>query len=849
MKAPKRRTIALALVLVALATVAVRFISFPARPISNAISRVLGRSVTLSRASLRLLPQPGIELENVAIGEDPAFGAEPMMTAPVVIATLRFSSLWRRRLEFGSISFQESGGVAPSFNLVRRADGEWNIESLMARAGSTPATPTPTRHSEARPHFPYIEMTSGRVNFKAGMEKKVVALTDADFALWMASDRDWRARLKAHPIRTDANLSDTGTVEVEGLIRRDDDQGGSPWVQLQARLRDSQLGQLSALIYGRDRGWRGATAAEINIAGTLPHPAVELHAVVDDFRRYDIVVSQPLRLEATCDAQLDSELESLEEIRCTAPYGDGHIELTGSMTGLAERSYDLALQLQDVPVSRMVALLRRAKRDLPDDLAAEGSVDAQLTASRGSRFQAGDWTGHADLRKLVLRSGSSQLRFPGVGIAIGNETGAGFLLTAEPFSIDLGSEEPATVAARFDSAGYQASVAGPAAIEEIVRAARLVGMRAPTYSVRGSANVQLKIAGAWAGFAPPAITGTARISNTSAEIVGVSVPLRIASAQLELSESTATLRNMVASFGVAGPAFSGTIEIPRACAHPENCAAQFDLRAGELNASALNQLMTAHAQPWYRTLLGETSTAPFLMRARAVGVVTIVRFTAGAVAAANVQSKATLGGGILHFDDLRAQVFGGRHIGSWVADFTGPHPRYSGEGRLQGVTATEFAKGQSSCSGTVDLSYSVSFAGKTRGEILKSAAAEGDFLWSNGGFNRVFLPLAVGGKSVANGFLRFSEFRGHANLKDGLVELSRSRIAAFPGIYEISGTVGLDQRISLSMVSKTLRYNLGGTLDLPEIDTEANRASAAEPAAPASTPVVAPPPKTGPGAN
>ncbi|HKD91465.1 MAG TPA: hypothetical protein VKB56_06160, partial [Terriglobales bacterium] len=93
MKAPKRRTIALALVLVALATVAVRFISFPARPISNAISRVLGRSVTLSRASLRLLPQPGIELENVAIGEDPAFGAEPMMTAPVVVATLRFSSL------------------------------------------------------------------------------------------------------------------------------------------------------------------------------------------------------------------------------------------------------------------------------------------------------------------------------------------------------------------------------------------------------------------------------------------------------------------------------------------------------------------------------------------------------------------------------------------------------------------------------------------------------------------------------------------------------------------------------------------------------------------------------------
>src|SRR5947209_3974613 len=193
MKVSRRRNIAITVVLVVLAALAAPFIQFPGQRVGNAISRALGRPVTVGSASLRLLPQPAIELQNVTIAEDPSFGAEPMMTAPSVIATLRLSSIWQGRLEFGSISFQESDGVAPSFNLVRRADGEWNIGSLMARAASTPAAPTAAPKSDTKPHFPYIEVVSGRLNFKSGVEKKVVALNEADFALWLASDQEWRA--------------------------------------------------------------------------------------------------------------------------------------------------------------------------------------------------------------------------------------------------------------------------------------------------------------------------------------------------------------------------------------------------------------------------------------------------------------------------------------------------------------------------------------------------------------------------------------------------------------------------------------------------------------------------------
>jgi hypothetical protein len=130
--------------------------------------------------------------------------------------------------------------------------------------------------------------------------------------------------------------------------------------------------------------------------------------------------------------------------------------------------------------------------------------------------------------------------------------------------------------------------------------------------------------------------------------------------------------------------------------------------------------------------------------------------------------------------------------------------------------------------------------------MLKSSVAEGDFVWSNGAFNRFSLPLAAGGKPPAASGLRFSEFRGHAKLQAGSVELTRGKIVGPNGIYQVSGTVGLDQRISLTLASRLQKYSLGGTLDVPEIATEVRRTTVSQPAGPASSPVVA---KAGPGAN
>ncbi len=220
--------------------------------IVQSISLALGRPVEVSWVKLRIFPRPGFDLENFVVHDDPGFSAEPMLQARNVTAFLRITSLLRGRIDIARLSLTE-----PSINLVRNAQGRWNLEDLLERASHTAIAPTGKARSEKRPGFPYIESDSGRINLKIGSEKTPYALTDADFAFWQDSENSWGMRLKATPVRTDFNLTDTGNLRVEGSWQRAASLRDTP-VHFALRWQQGQLGQASKLIYGADKGWRGA---------------------------------------------------------------------------------------------------------------------------------------------------------------------------------------------------------------------------------------------------------------------------------------------------------------------------------------------------------------------------------------------------------------------------------------------------------------------------------------------------------------------------------------------------------------------------------------------------------------
>ena len=89
------------------------------------MAQSLGRPVRLSSVEVRLLPWPGFVLTDLSVAEDPAYGAEPVLHANRVTASLRLLSLWRGWLEIDKISVNEA-----SLNLVRAAPGQWNLDPL-----------------------------------------------------------------------------------------------------------------------------------------------------------------------------------------------------------------------------------------------------------------------------------------------------------------------------------------------------------------------------------------------------------------------------------------------------------------------------------------------------------------------------------------------------------------------------------------------------------------------------------------------------------------------------------------------------------------------------------------------
>ena len=369
--------------------------------IVRSISLALGRPVDVGSVTLRLLPQPGFDLENFVVHEDPEFGAEPVLQSSEVVATVRVSSLLRGRLEISRLSLTE-----PSINLVRNGEGRWNLEKLVERASSTPVAPTSKTRREARPGFPYIEADHGRINFKFGQEKKPYSLTEANFALWQDSENTWGMRLRAQPMRTDFNLSDTGLLTMAGSWQRSANLHETP-VQFTLQWEGAQLGQATKLTLGQDKGWRGGVRLSAQLTGTPRNLTVETNGSIEDFRRFDISGDPALRLAAHCSGHYSSNDHVLSGLACRAPVGEGSLTLDGSIAPMpGSRAYDLNMVAQNLPLQPIVEFARRIKKNVPADIVAAGKMDASITLRRSATATGAGpvWIGSGEVLALNVRS-------------------------------------------------------------------------------------------------------------------------------------------------------------------------------------------------------------------------------------------------------------------------------------------------------------------------------------------------------------------------------------------------------------------------------------------------------------
>ena len=645
--------------------------------------------------------------------------------------------------------------------------------------------------------------------------------------MWQDSENAWGMRLKAQPVRTDFNLTDTGTMTVSGSWQRAMTLRETP-VQFSLHWDRAQLGQVTKLTHGNDKGWRGGLKVSTTLTGTPADLAISAAAWVQGFRRYDILGGGDLRLAAQCSGHYSSLDHTLSEIACSAPVGEGTITLAGRVNGpLSSPDCDLTLAARDLPIQSLIGFARHAKQGMPDDLTAAGRLDGNVQFQRGAKvgsvWQGGGETSGFRLGSKLTRTELVLGRVPfAMSPAMSSKSRAtpGKIVPPPethfevgPFDLALGRPAPATVRGWASRSGYSFTIQGDAQVQRLMQLARTVGIPVLQPTAEGSANVDLLIAGVWSGFVAPKATGKLQLHSIRAEVRGMNAPLDITSANLVLTPDQTSVQNLAAS--IAGTSWRGSLVLPRPCTVPDSCLVRFDLHADEIATDRLNQLINPHVpkQPWYKFLSSPETGVPYLLKVHAAGKLSANRLVIRNLVGSRVSANVELDKGKLRLSDLRGDVLGGRQIGEWEADFTAKPPEYSGSGTLERVALNQLSEsmGDDWITGWATATYRVKASGLDAAELFASATSTLKVDARDGLLRHVVLAEGTAP-------LQMQRLAAHLSLHDGKFEIQEGKLETPGGIYQVSGTASLTRILNLKMTREGAPgFNITGTLTEPHV--------------------------------
>ncbi len=798
--------------------------------IARLISASLGRPVRISSAQLRVLPLPGFVLYDLTVEEDPAFGAEPILHANTVTASIRLLSPWKG-LAISRISVDEA-----SLNLVRSRDGRWNVESLF-RSASQPVAGGAGRSAPERASLPYLEATDSRINVKNGAEKLPFSLIDADLSLWQAEPGEWRIRLRGQPARTDLslNLADTGIVRIEADLRHAADLRQMP-LHIEAEWRAAQLGQLTRLLFGSDVGWRGDLTGELDLDGTLDAAQVKSRLSASNVHRAEFAPAAPMDFDANCGFIYRFSSRAFEGIQCDSPVGDGRIRLSGDLPGDNARP-KFSVELVRFPVAFGLDALRTVRSDFGQGLEAGGTVGGTITYAEtdesdsphsrmpqarriartrepaGASASHGPLSGSLTVQDLALTGAgldrpirvSRLILQP--SLAEPGQSTTGTPVVSATASIPAGATAPLTITSRLALSGYQVSVRGTASIGRLRELARVAGLQgnAPLDAVTGGpVSVEVSAQGPWlapeiragdsdtATAAPVSgsdlLDGTLVFHNAIWKADYLANPVQISQATLHVDNTGAHWDPVAFSYGtVKGTA---SLSLPFHCTAPQSCPPSFHLRFGALDATSLEAAVLGARQR--DTLLSEliarlTPSSPPtwpLLEGTAeadsltLGPVSLLHPAATLRIAQNgaeitALDAALLGGTLQATGTLRAAGAAGNPGNtpsySLTGEFAHLHPAAVGQ-----LVGQHWSGGEIEGNGKIDLS------GYAANDLASSAKGSLHFIWRHGSVS------SAGGSAVRspdsdpasipsslNGFDRWTS---DAEIADGAITLQQNEL-------------------------------------------------------------------------
>lgn len=626
--------------------------------IRRALEQALDRKVDIAAVRFNLFRGPGFTLRGVVIHDDPAVGVEPFAYVTSIEARIRFTSLWRGRLEFSSLRLEQ-----PSVNLVKSASGVWNFQPLLNQAVT------------ARP--PAITVSGGRLNFKLGGVKSVFYFSNADLDVSppRAPGGAFQLEFSGEPSRTDRTARGFGALSGRGSWRPGQANGD---LRLDADLEKSSLGELVALIHGHDIGVHGQVGGHASLRGSLSGLDLAGSLQLTEIHRWDLLPPYAAGGLLNFRGKLDLLAQSLD-IETVPAAGSAFAVRFRASNYLARPLWSVSLTMDHLPLQPLVDVARHLGTGLPESLTAGGSILGAVAYSpedgvHGAVLLEEAVIGVANAPSLRLDEArltldSDRLRLSPAVVAVGPAETARveleYLIAPQRLDLRL-STNSMSIAALQTEGGALPGLPLPPLLAEFHD---------------GKWSGWLRFRG---GEAPSPWSGAIRLQGTSVSLPGLAQPLELRRAEIELQGERIAVRMLEARAG--GTELRGEYRYNPKAARPHHLVCRIPkLEASEL-ASLLAPTLLRPQSFFSRALrLGRGAVPDWLAARRAEGTVEIDSLAFAGETFEPVSLRFFLDGPELDVPRFQARVKGGQAAGYFRASLAGGQPSYVLGGSLEGA--------------------------------------------------------------------------------------------------------------------------------------------------------------------
>lgn len=722
------------------------------------LQRSLQRKVDIyGDTRLNLFRGPGFSIGKVVIHDDPSIGLEPLANVLELQTTVSLRSLWTGRLEFATVRF-----VEPSFNITKGERGPWNVVPLLQSAMAIRGT-----------QFPEIQISDGRINFKLDNTKSILYLTDTDLTI-SPSREGFEVSFSCAPARTDRRAGGYGSFTGRGRYTNGQ-------LDVDVELEKSPIEELLTFARGQSLGLHGVIASKAKVTGPVSRPRMKGRVELSDVHRWDLAGGSTAAWTISYRGGFDAAEQRFELVADSQNNPKSPVALKLSVSQLlTQPDWRAEAGIDGLPAAALLEFARHMGTPLPDGFKLDGRavgtiaygsaagmqgeiriMDAAVQVSDGPQFRTPE-------ASLVLAG--DEVRLLPAELA-GKENAARLQATYAPFRQKLTAE--------LTGRGLRISdlQTGEGRLLNGVHVPVLAHFRGGTWS--GT----LQYAGDSSG--PAAWDAALQVRDTAAAVPGIAVPVKIATADVQVQGERLDVRRMRAVVGTV-EVFGDYSWVPG-----EERPDRFALTIPAADIESIERVLLPTLQRtsgfFARTLRLRTATPDWLRERRAEGRLRVGTLTAGDIEMRGIRTRVLWTGTTVQFPDLQVKLEEGSATGRLVADLSQPEPQY----KLTGVVQNLRSK--------FDLAGDMTTAGIGLA-LLANVRADGTFEARS-------LPTAPESFGTVSGAFDFSMARTGPQLR-----LSGVQAAMGSEHFNGEGGTQADGRLQVDLASQTRTVRLHGPM-------------------------------------